>query len=112
MIEYKQAILIRTDLDMSPGKVGAQCAHASVKAVMDHNFDGDPLFTKVVLKVRNEHALLAHYNRAKDAGLPCSLVKDEARTELKEPAFTVVAIGPCCSEKLAKITKRLRLLLR
>lgn len=41
----------------------------------------DGKFTKVCLKVDSEQELVDIYNKAKDAGLPCSLIKDAGLTE-------------------------------
>lgn len=108
MQEVKQYIIIRTDLNMSPGKIAAQAAHASMKVFFDKmqwlagsnelwtSCDGryifsasmeeslwiSGIFTKITKKVKNESQLLKVYNQAKDAGLNVSLIKDKGLTEL------------------------------
>jgi peptidyl-tRNA hydrolase, PTH2 family len=53
--------------------------------------------------------LLELYQKAKDANLMCSLIKDAGLTEFKEPTFTAIAIGPDESEKIDVLTKNLPL---
>lgn len=131
----KQYIVIRTDLNMSMGKTAAQASHASMKIFFNKfkektrmpwkNGDDDVykysifltdeeviwkdgLFTKIVKRVKSESELLKVYEKAKAAGLNVSLIKDAALTELKEPAYTAIAIGPNYVEKCEPIVKRLQ----
>jgi PTH2 family peptidyl-tRNA hydrolase len=125
MREVKQYIIVRTDLEMSPGKIGAQCAHASMKVFFDKFIKKDEstyeitlteeeilwkdgLFTKITKRVRNEAELLKIYEKAKLLGLNVSLIKDMALTELKEPAYTAIAIGPNYIDKCEPVVKRLQ----
>ena len=110
---FKQALVVRKDLKMSPGKVAAQVAHASLAAYQkagqaiaaEWEADGSK---KVVLKVAGLQELMAIYHKAK--GLPCALIKDAAKTQLKEPAITCLGIGPAEEGRMDKITKGLKLL--
>jgi PTH2 family peptidyl-tRNA hydrolase len=68
-------------------------------------------FTKVVVQVNTEAELLEIYNKAKDAGLPCSLIQDSGATEFHGvPTHTAVAVGPDLAEKIDPITSQLKLL--
>jgi PTH2 family peptidyl-tRNA hydrolase len=127
---HKQVILVRTDLKMGKGKIGAQVAHASMAALLDgailsvaNNslslWLGDErfgpwlngAFTKVCLKVDNEQALFDHYNAARKSGMLASLIRDSGRTTFHgEPTYTCVAIGPDTCEKVDALTGTLSLL--
>ena len=114
----KQAIVLRKDLNMRKGKMIAQGAHASLKALFS-----SPLlllrllvtrkwgFAKIGLQVSSEASLLDVYARAQAAGLPCSLVMDLGKTEFNGVAtFTAVAVGPANPDKVNSITQELKLL--
>ncbi len=124
----KQVILIRKDLEMPSGKLGAQVAHASIAAFLNRD-KTDPLpedgkliltlseadrewlshrFTKICLAVKNEEDLLFYYHEAKKMGLKCSLIKDAGFTEFNEPTYTTVGIGPDFIETINKLTKKLQ----
>ena len=49
---------------------------------------------KIVLKVNSLNELTEHYNKAKQAKLPCYLVVDAGRTQIESGSQTVVGIGP------------------
>lgn len=69
------------------------------------------LFTKVCVSVDSEQELLEIYNKAKEAGLLCSLITDAGLTEFNGiPTNTCCAIGPDWSEEIDKITGHLKLL--
>lgn len=117
-MDYKQTILVRTDLKMGRGKACAQVAHASLgsaelaskaapKWLNAWKREGQK---KVVLKVTGEGEILEFYDRAKKAGLPCYLVKDAGLTELPPGTMTALGIGPAPNELADKITGELRLL--
>ncbi len=130
MADIKQVLVVRNDLGMRKGKIGSQCAHASMKVFFDRGqflhdwpdeFDitctqdmkdwinGD--FTKVVLKVESPEEFFDIYNKAVDAELPCAYIVDNGTTVfdgVKTP--TVLAIGPAKSELIDVITSHLKLL--
>lgn len=129
-IEPKQVIVVRKDLNMSAGKLAAQVSHASLGAFFKGTdvFAGDdeyavsfhikpgPVeewfskrFTKVVVYVKSEEALLNVFKKAEDKGLPCALIKDAGFTEFNEPTHTCVGIGPCYPEDFEGVTSKLRL---
>lgn len=112
---YKQVIIIRKDLKLGKGKIAAQVAHASLEAYKKT----DPKIRekweaegtkKVVLKVDNLSQLRNQYAAALKAGLPCSIIKDAGRTEIKRGTITAVGIGPALEKNIDKITKHLKLL--
>ena len=115
MEELKQAILCRQDLQLPKGKLGAQCAHASVEAL----FKTDPDIVeewrtdgakKVVLKVTDEKELLSYFEKAKKAKIPAALIIDAGRTVTEPGTKTCVGIGPARTSELDKITGKLKLM--
>ena len=133
----EQVIIMRTDLRNSKnekirtGKLIAQGAHASMKAVLDLMVDlpsekettlyygeykalEDWLkgrFTKVCLSVDSEKEMLELYQKAKEKGLICSLITDAGLTEFGGvPTRTCIAIGPNWSDEIDEITGHLKLL--
>jgi peptidyl-tRNA hydrolase len=80
----KQTIIIRSDLEMSRGKIAAQAAHASLMSYfeaekMDKEVAKEWLDTgekKIVLKVSDEESLVKLFNAFKFKKVPCALVTD------------------------------------
>lgn len=131
--QIKQVLVVRKDLNMRKGKIAAQCAHASMKVVLDQMFkhqvdhepaltlvmgEGSPLhlwlegaFAKICVSVNSETELDEVYNKAKEAGILASIIVDSGRTEFHGvPTKTVVAIGPDWGESIDPITGHLPLL--
>ena len=111
----KQAIILRTDLNMRKGKMCSQAAHASVYSTQAHNpkFKEwlDSGMTKITLGCKSEEELFALYNQALSQGLPAYLVKDLGKTEFKGVETpTCIAIGPDEDFLIDQITKDLKLL--
>lgn len=115
MNSLKQAIIVRKDLKMKPGKIAAQAAHASLAAldkvqdegiVEDWKNSGMP---KIVLKVNSEKELLDLFMQAKKE-LPCALIKDAGRTQVEPGTTTCMGIGPAEESKINKFTGKLKLL--
>lgn len=125
----KQIIIIRKDLNMRKGKMVAQGAHASMKALLDVfeygdksmrlNYEDledvrdwlDGRFTKICVSVNSEEELVNIYEQAKAKGLICSLITDAGLTEFNNvPTKTCAAIGPCWSDEVDEITGKLPLL--
>ena len=130
----KQVIVVRKDLNMRKGKIGAQCAHASMKVLMDYAIkpkgpdhlkswiimaeNGSPLelwlngiFTKICVYCESEVELLKYYTLAKLNGIMCAMVTDSGATEFhNHPTNTCIAIGPDFADKIDEITGHLNLL--
>jgi len=111
---------------MPQGKLAAQVAHASLKAVLDkgHIHEATNSFTvhvskatqkwmngeytKVVVYVESEKELSYIYERAYQAGLPCSIIRDIGKTVFNGvPTRTAVAVGPSYSGEIDEITGKL-----
>jgi PTH2 family peptidyl-tRNA hydrolase len=131
----KQVIVMRTDLKMRKGKIAAQAAHAAMKVffdMMDRARSGvaveggilmslivtqdmwdwaEGIFTKICAAVDSEQELLDLYEKAKAAGLPCSLIEDRGLTEFGgQLTKTCISIGPAAPKLIDPITGHLRLL--
>lgn len=123
----KQVLVVRKDLNMRKGKIAAQCAHASMKVLLDKanifcneiNIDIDDvtfewlngIFTKVCVYVNSEEELVEVYEKAKQKGLNCALIEDSGLTEFGGvKTKTVVGVGPAYPEDFIGITDHLKLL--
>lgn len=136
-MKTKQVIIIRRDLKMRRGKECAQSAHASLAVFF--NLMKNPVtgyvkaedgffsyglhhsneaihdwftnrFTKITVYVNSEAELKEYYEKAKSAGLLCSLILDAGLTEFGgQPTYTTAAIGPDESSKIDGITGTLPL---
>lgn len=131
----KQVIVCRKDLKLRKGKWAAQASHASMKVFFDRIEEIYPdarmekpykmmieditpamkewitgIFVKVVVGCDDEAHLFKLKREAEESGLPVSLIKDAGLTQLKEPTYTCIAIGPDDSEKIDKVTGDLSLL--
>ena len=112
------ALVVRTDLKMTPGKICAQCGHAAVGAVQNFPPRHRDLMrlwrhtgsSKVVLKVAGEQDLLKITTGAKWSGVNCFVVRDAGKTEVEAGSITVVAVGPDEVERVDAITGSLKLL--
>ncbi len=114
---FKQVIVVRKDLKMSPGKLAVQVAHASIESFLKAqrtNPDWCDLWLregqkKVVVEVPNKDALLMLYEDVKKV-LPAALVVDAGRTELEPGTLTCFGIGPVPEPEVDRYTGRLKLL--
>ena len=139
IIEPKQVIVIRKDLNMRKGKMVAQGAHSAMGVIFNYmtpNYlnpsemtrtftitlpEGEVgefmykwmtgIFKKVVVSVNTLEELMAAFETAKQMGIPCSLIEDCGLTEFGgTPTVTAIAIGPDNPEKIDKITGTFNLL--
>jgi PTH2 family peptidyl-tRNA hydrolase len=137
--EPKQVIVVRKDLHMRSGKIGSQCAHASMKVILDagiyetrnryNNEHPEKItsfsidlsevlkqwlegkFTKIVVSVDSEAELLELQKQAKEAGILNALITDCGLTEFHNvPTNTCLAIGPDWPDKINNLTGHLKLL--
>jgi len=115
---YKQTIVIRNDLGMGKGKLVAQGSHASLDAYEKIQRSHPEVakawkmtgMKKVVLKVQSEEELLDYFQRGKDAGIPCSLIRDAGHTQLEPGSITCFGAGPWDEEELDAVFGKLKLL--
>ena len=120
---YKQVIVVRQDLDMSPGKLAAQVSHASmafltnalrqgarrldattVRCTCDFDYDMwtewiGGIFTKVTLRAKTKGELLKVIRKAEEAGMAEGrdffCIRDACLTELEpeEDGTCLTCIG-------------------
>lgn len=117
-IEIKQVIILRSDLNMSKGKLVAQGAHASLMSYLktknqDHKIAENWIETgekKIVLKVSNEEDLIKLFRAFEFKKIPCALVTDAGLTEIPPGSKTALGIGPWKSNEIDFITDKLKLL--
>lgn len=110
--------VVRNDLKMGKGKIGAQCGHASVGAyqkAMESNPSivrrwDDSGCAKICLKVETERELMNIRKGASVRGLNFYLVHDAGRTQIAAGSATVLAIGPALVEEVDILTSSLKLL--
>ena len=112
---YKQAIIIRQDLNMPKGKLAAQAAHASVSAVLKSSKDivkkwEDEGMKKVVLKVDSLSELKKLQAEAKKNKLINVIITDAGKTFFKTGTITCLAIGPDKEKEVDKVSGKLKLL--
>ena len=118
MHEYKQIIIVRTDLKMGKGKTAAQVAHAAILAcnktrtintswLKEWELSGSP---KIVLKINDLDELLTLKNKIEQINLPVAYVQDSGLTQLEPGTITCIGIGPAPSNLLEPITGGLSLL--
>lgn len=118
IIMYKQAIVVRTDLQMNKGKLAVQTSHASLlayKLVKDSLPDiANAWFAegqkKVVLKVSGQSELLDYFKKIRERGIPCELVRDAGRTQLAPGTITCFGAGPWDEKELDEVLGKLKLL--
>jgi len=116
--EYKQCIVLRTDLGMSVGKLISQACHAAVDASelakkLNHRAWRawrDEGAKKVALQVDTLEDLEELANRANKLDIVNVLIRDRGITEIPLGTVTALGLGPERSEKIDKVTGSLKLL--
>ncbi|MBT3395547.1 peptidyl-tRNA hydrolase [archaeon] len=114
-MEYKQVILVRTDIKMSKGKTAAQVAHASIEATLKSDDQKVKAWRnkgmkKVVLKVKEESELFKFKEFAKDVGVVSALIRDAGKTQLDPGTITCLAIGPDEVKKVDSVSGDLKMM--
>jgi peptidyl-tRNA hydrolase, PTH2 family len=110
----KMIVCIRTDLNMSPGKVAAQSCHASLAAyrlsdksvLKQWEAQGEPV---ICLSVESDAHLDGILMAAATAGLVVAAQFDAGRTEVDPNTRTCGAIGPFYNRVIDTVTRSLRL---
>jgi PTH2 family peptidyl-tRNA hydrolase len=115
--QYKLVIVVRRDLDMSAGKMGAQVGHAAVTCALFAEKKCDDWFDpwlregqkKVVLRAEGVAELRELERKARSLRLPTALIEDAGMTELPPGTATVLGIGPGPAHIVDKVTGSLPL---
>lgn len=115
---YKLVVVVREDLQLSPGKLAAQVAHAAVECSLKAQRAHPRLFEawkaegqkKVVVRVPDLSALEALERAARASRLPRALITDAGHTELPAGTVTCLGVGPAESRDVDRITGHLPLL--
>jgi peptidyl-tRNA hydrolase len=115
MDELRMAAIFREDCPLPPGKMAAQAGHAFATALWQHP-DREVCETymengqaKLVLIAPNLETLFKILKRAKDRGVSAAMIKDQGRTVLNEPTFTVLGLGPMGRTDYNNLTRDLKL---
>lgn len=109
---------MRKDLKMSVGKLLAQSSHASLSAYKKVSKSNPEIAKsweaegqkKVVLKVNSEKDLFEFFQKGKDAGIPCEIIRDAGHTQLEPGTYTCFGAGPWDEKLLDEIFGKLKLL--
>tara|TARA_B100000287_G_C20527920_1_gene739636 strand:+ start:333 stop:683 length:351 start_codon:yes stop_codon:yes gene_type:complete len=115
-MSFKMAILVRSDIKMSKGKVLAQVGHSMVDATVKA-YTKTTLFYKwqqdgekiVVLKVPNEKTLDTIMEIAARKKVHNGVVVDAGLTEVSPGTKTVGYVGPDYDTKIDKLVGQLKL---
>ncbi|MGQ9782114.1 MAG: peptidyl-tRNA hydrolase Pth2 [Nitrososphaeria archaeon] len=116
--EYKQAIVVRSDLKMHKGKIAAQVAHASLIGAEETRKRKPEIFKrwweggqkKVVLKVGGLEEILQLAEVAERNCVVNAIIEDKGLTQIPPGTITCISIGPDEEEKIQEITGKLKLL--
>src|SRR5262245_55629475 len=111
----KQVIVVDATLDLPPGKLAAQVAHAAVAAFLEAKAadrrawleDGMP---KVVLRLPDEMTLDALAHVAEEQGIAAHVIRDAGRTVIAAGTATCIGIGPAADAAIDQITGAFKLL--
>lgn len=111
-------LVVRNDLKMGKGKIGAQCGHAAVGAYQNCMKRNPRLLrhwdesgsAKIAVKVESEEELMGIFKAARDKNINTCLIRDAGRTQIAPNSKTVLAIGPAPVREIDQITGHLKLL--
>ena len=116
-MDYKLVVAVRSDLELSRGKMAVQVAHAAVIAALDTKSRRRKWFSawveegqkKVVVRASGLPEIHALRAKARTLDLPTSLVEDAGLTELPPGTVTCLGIGPGPNEVVDRVTGHLKL---
>jgi PTH2 family peptidyl-tRNA hydrolase len=114
-MEYKQVIVIRSDLKMPKGKTAAQAAHASVESAWRAEKEVFKKWRaagmkKIAVKVDSEKELHILKAKADQAGISSAIITDAGKTFVAPGTVTCLGIGPGNEEDIDDLTGNLKLL--
>ena len=116
--EYKMVIVTRKDLNLSPGKLAAQAAHAAVACTLLTKKNKPKWFNKwqgegakkVVVLVESLDDFFPLKKRAELLEIVSNIIEDAGHTEIPQGTKTVLGLGPAPNSLIDQITGDLPLL--
>ncbi|GAA5862465.1 hypothetical protein JCM8547_002073 [Rhodosporidiobolus lusitaniae] len=114
----KLVLVVRSDLQMTKGKIAAQCGHATL-ACYKSLVKSNPTLVqhwertgqaKIALKCDSEEELQLLQASAQSLGLCARSIQDAGRTQVDPGTTTVLGIGPAPVRIVNQVTSNLRLL--
>eukprot|EP00933_Yihiella_yeosuensis_P020602 TRINITY_DN16475_c1_g1_i1.p1 TRINITY_DN16475_c1_g1~~TRINITY_DN16475_c1_g1_i1.p1 ORF type:complete len:233 (+),score=57.49 TRINITY_DN16475_c1_g1_i1:72-770(+) len=111
--EWKLIICVRSDLNMTVGKVAAQVGHAVHHSVTHSRWRDLQAWEscgskKVTLRVESEEELRNLEKTAISKGLLAESIQDAGHTEVAPGTTTVLALGPALAKHIDAITGHLK----
>ena len=115
--ELTMVLVTRSDLNLSKGKLAAQCSHAAAECILKVRRTAPKTLErylskgarKIVCSTSNLDSLKRIFGEANEAGLVSYMVKDAGHTEIPAGTVTVVGIGPGPRSTIDTITSSLPL---
>ena len=116
--EYKMVIVTRKDLNLSPGKLAVQVAHAAVDCAFITKKNNPKWFNKwqnegakkAVVRVETLEDFYSLKDKAEKLKISTSLIEDAGRTEIPCGTKTVLGLGPAPDNIIDQVTGDLPLL--
>ncbi|GAA6038547.1 hypothetical protein JCM8097_004624 [Rhodosporidiobolus ruineniae] len=114
----KLVLVVRTDLNMTKGKIAAQCGHATLACYKSLAKNNPALVqhwertgqAKIAVKCESEEELQLLQASATSLGLCARSIQDAGRTQVDPGTTTVLGIGPAPVRVVNQVTGHLRLL--
>eukprot|EP00823_Brevimastigomonas_motovehiculus_P009047 TRINITY_DN871_c0_g1_i1.p1 TRINITY_DN871_c0_g1~~TRINITY_DN871_c0_g1_i1.p1 ORF type:complete len:220 (+),score=80.37 TRINITY_DN871_c0_g1_i1:97-756(+) len=114
----KLVLCVRTDLQMTKGKIAVQCCHSCLgvceellmtnrKLYEQWQEEGQP---KIAVKIDGLEEMMEIKKKANSLGLLNYIVMDAGRTQVAPGSKTVIAVGPGPSALVDQVTGHLKLL--
>ena len=112
---YKLAIIVRSDLKMSKGKIVAQAGHAVVEATLNASknkklYDWQMCGETIIVVKANNETLNTILNIAEKKEINHGKVCDAGLTQVLPGTITVGYVGPDSETKIDKLIGQLKLL--
>jgi len=116
--EYKMVIVTRKNLNLSPGKLAAQVAHAAVACALSTKKNNSIWFNKwqdeggkkAVVKTDTEEDFFLLKEKAEKLKISAIIIEDAGHTEIPAGTKTVLGLGPAPSNIIDQVTGNLPLL--
>lgn len=110
----KQVIVVNQALNLPPGKLAAQVAHAAVAGFLQSGAREQRAWLeagmpKIVLRAESETELREIAAAAQAAGLTIAPIRDAGRTVIEAGTLTCVGVGPDDPARIDAVTGALKL---